>query len=72
MFFIRVAVVAHALQWRLDSSFILQDWQLVLLYIGKLGGRMRDAIISSGISQPDETFLVSEGSGLPKALWNVK
>lgn len=68
-FFFGVAVVAHPLQWRSDSSFTLQDWQLVLPYIARgVGGRMQDAIISSGISELGETFLVSEGSRLAKAL----
>lgn len=71
--FFGVAVLAHPLQWRLDSAFTLQDLQLVLLYIcGGVGGGMWDAIISSGISELRETFLVSEGSGLAKALLNVK
>lgn len=32
-----VAVMAHPLQWRLDSPFTLQDCHLVLLYISRGG-----------------------------------
>lgn len=52
-------------------SGTLEDWQLVLPYIGE-EGQDRGALIDSGISEFGESFLVSEGSNHAKNSLNVK
>lgn len=50
--------------------FYLPDWQLVLLLM-MVGKDVGCAIISCGISELGETFLVSEGNSLTKMFLNV-